>query len=121
MITNYFKTAWRNLRKNRLFSLLNIFGLALGLAVALLLSLFIIQEYSTNQVPNREKIFRYLTHLNYDGNNEVWAGVPNAIGPAVKDHIPQVELSARTLLNGFGEHASIRAAVANPVDSLRDE
>ncbi|WP_262249767.1 ABC transporter permease [Parapedobacter soli] len=108
MITNYFKTAWRNLKKNRLFSLLNIFGLALGLAVALLLSLFIIQEYSTNQVPNREKIFRYLTHLNYDGNNDIWAGVPNAIGPAAKDHVPQVALSARTLLNGFGENASIQ-------------
>ncbi len=108
MLTNYFKTAWRNLQKNRMFSILNIFGLALGLTVALLLSLFIIQEYSANQIPNREKIFRYLAHLNYDGGNEIWAGVPNAIGPAVKDNIPQVAWSARTLLNGFGENASFR-------------
>jgi len=91
-----------------MFSILNIFGLALGLAVALLLSLFIIQEYSSNQVPNREKIFRYLAHINYNGNNEIWAGVPNAIGPTVKDQIPQVKWSARTLLNGFGDNASIR-------------
>lgn len=107
MIKNHFKTAWRNLWNNRLFSALNIFGLAVGLGVALLLSLFIIQERSYDEFPNREKIFRYIAHINYNGTNGLWAGVPNSIGPTVQRNIPEVALSARTLLNGFGENANI--------------
>lgn len=107
MLKNYFKTAWRSLWNNKLFSALNIFGLAIGLAVALLLSLFIIQERSFDSFPNRNKIFRYLAHINYEGTNALWAGVPNAIGPTVQENIPEVKHSARTLLNGFGDNASI--------------
>jgi len=107
MIKNNLKIAWRNLSYNKLFSVLNIFGLAMGLGISILLSLFIIQERSFDEFPNRDKIFRYLANVNYDGSNEVWAGVPNAVGPTVKDKIPEVKLSARTLLNGFGDNANI--------------
>ncbi|MGK9127278.1 ABC transporter permease [Olivibacter sp. SA151] len=107
MIKNYLKTAWRNLWTSKLFSALNIFGLALGLSVTLLLALFIIQEQSFDAFPNKEKIFRYLAHINYEGNNMIWAGVPNSIGPTVQRNISEVTLSARTLLNGFGENANI--------------
>lgn len=108
MLKTYLKTAWRNLLNNKLFSALNIFGLAIGLAVALLLSLFIIQERSFDSFPSRDKIFRYLAHITYDGTNTLWPGVPNAVGPTVQENIPEVKFSARTLLNGFGiNNASI--------------
>lgn len=107
MIQNYFKIAWRNLLKNKLFGSLSILGLSVGLMVTILLSLFIIQERSFNSVSNQHTVFRYLANVNYDGNNMVWAGVPNAVGPAVKDNMPEVTLSARTLLNDFGENANI--------------
>ncbi|WP_134088491.1 ABC transporter permease [Olivibacter sp. XZL3] len=107
MIKNYFKTAWRNLWNSKMFSALNIFGLAVGLGVALLLSLFIIQERSYDAFPNREKIFRFLAHIKYEGSNMVWAGVPNAVGPTVQRNRPEVVLAARTLLNGFGDNANI--------------
>lgn len=108
MWKNYFKTAWRNLLNNKLFSILNIFGLAIGLCVVLLLSLFIIQERSFDMVPDRDKIFRYIARVANDGTSSLWAGVPNAIGPTVQDNIPEVKLSARTLLDGFGDHANIK-------------
>jgi len=107
MIKNYFKTAWRNLWNSKLFSALNIVGLAVGLSIALLLSLFIIQERSYDAFPNQEKIFRYIAHINYEGSNMVWAGVPNAISPTVQRNVPEVTLSARTLLKGFGENANV--------------
>ena len=44
MFRNYFLTAWRNLLKNKLFSVLNIFGLAIGMAVTLLIALWITDE-----------------------------------------------------------------------------
>ncbi len=49
MIKNYFKTAWRRLIKNRFSSFLNISGLAVGIAVVLLNSLWIIDELSFNK------------------------------------------------------------------------
>lgn len=107
MVTNYFRIAWRNLRKNKLFGALNILGLSVGLMVTLLLTLFIIQEQSFNSVPNRDHIFRYLAKLNYDGNEVTWAGVPNAVGPTVAENRPEVVRTARTILNDFGENANI--------------
>ncbi|SFW33182.1 ABC transporter permease [Chitinophaga sancti] len=106
MITNSIKVAWRNLFHNRLFSVLNIFGLAMGLTIAILLSLYIIQERSFDAVPQQERIFRYLSHVTFDGTKSTWSGVPNRVGPTVQEHIPEVELSARTVLNDFGENAN---------------
>jgi putative ABC transport system permease protein len=101
------KIALRNLSFNKLFSSLNIFGLALGLTVAILLSLFIIQEMSFDDFPNKDRIYRYLSYIKYEGVSETWAGVPNSVGPTVKEKMPEVQLSARTLLNEFGENANI--------------
>lgn len=106
MITNSIKVAWRNLSYNRLFSVLNIFGLAMGLTIAILLSLYIIQERSFDAIPNRDRTFRYLAHVSFDGTKSTWSGVPNQVGPTVQEHIPEVELSARTLLNDFGQNAN---------------
>lgn len=106
MITNTIKVAWRNLAFNRLFSALNIFGLAMGLTIAILLSLYIIQERSFDNIPYKNRTFRYLATVNFDGNHSVWAGVPNRVGPTVQEHLPEVELSARTVLNDFGENAN---------------
>lgn len=49
MFKNYFKIAWRNLRKNKIYSLINILGLASGLAIALLIGLWIWDEMSFNK------------------------------------------------------------------------
>jgi len=46
MIQNYFKIAWRNLKRNKVYSTINIFGLAIGMAVALLIGLWIWDEIS---------------------------------------------------------------------------
>lgn len=107
MLKNYIKIAWRNLKNNKLFSILNIFGLAISLCVFILLALFIIQERSFDSFPNGNRIFRYLANVTWDGKNEILAGVPNAIGPTVKENIPEVLYSARTLLNDFGQNANI--------------
>jgi ABC-type antimicrobial peptide transport system permease subunit len=46
MIRNYFKIAWRNLLKNKVYSFINIFGLAIGMAVTIMISLWIVDEIS---------------------------------------------------------------------------
>jgi len=48
MLQNYLKIAWRNLRKNKMYSLINIGGLAVGMAVAMLIGLWVYDEISYN-------------------------------------------------------------------------
>ncbi len=59
MFKNYFKTAFRNLRKNKLYSSINIFGLAIGLASCLLIGVYIIHELSYDKFnKNANRIVR---------------------------------------------------------------
>ncbi|HEV8506126.1 MAG TPA: ABC transporter permease, partial [Chitinophagaceae bacterium] len=62
MFKNYFKTAWRNLVKNRIFSVINVGGLAVGMAIALLIALWIYDEFSFNKYhQNYDRIARIIT------------------------------------------------------------
>jgi putative ABC transport system permease protein len=58
MIRNYFKIAWRNLLRNKLYSVINIAGLAVGMAVALLIALWIANEYSYDKfLPDYKQLY----------------------------------------------------------------
>ena len=63
MIRNYFKIAWRNLIRNKGYSAINIGGLAVGMAVAILIGLWIYDELSFNKY-----------HKNYNGIGQIWGG-----------------------------------------------
>src|SRR5580693_5293529 len=68
MLKNYFKTAWRNLSKNKTSSIINISGLAVGMAVAILIGLWIWDELSFNKsFQNYDHIAQVLTNANYNG------------------------------------------------------
>lgn len=63
MLKNYFKIAWRNLRKNKAFSAINIFGLAIGITVSLLIGLWIYNELSYDQFhKNKNQIYRVIVN-----------------------------------------------------------
>jgi len=49
MIKNYFKIAWRNLKKNKVYSFINIFGLALGMSVTIMITLWVVDELNFNK------------------------------------------------------------------------
>src|SRR5258708_33828762 len=81
MIKNYFKIAFRSLVKNKFSSLINIGGLAIGMAVAILIGLWIYDELSFNKnFKNYGRIAQVLQ--NFTMNNEVGTGttVPHPIG-----------------------------------------
>ena len=73
MFKNYFKTAWRNLGKNRMHSFINIFGLAIGMAVAILIGLWIYNELSFNKYfKNYDRIAAVM--LNQTVNSNIKTG-----------------------------------------------
>ncbi len=61
MIKNYFKIAWRNLKKNKIFSLINILGLTIGITVCLMIYLFIVNQFSVDKFHAQgDRIYRVM-------------------------------------------------------------
>lgn len=108
MIKTYMKTAWRTIRANRFFSILNISGLAIGICVSLLLFAFIRQELSFDTMyPKADNIYRVYMKLSAAYNEEKMLTLPNAVGPTLKSDITQVDNMVRLVKDGYGATASI--------------
>ncbi|HKC36809.1 MAG TPA: ABC transporter permease [Chitinophagaceae bacterium] len=100
MIKNYLKTAWRNLRKNRLYSSINIFGLAVGLAACLLIGVYISHELSYDKFHAKAKnIVRVTMEYNRAGTVNTTATTGTKVGPQFKRTFPAVEEYVRTFIS----------------------
>lgn len=100
MFKNYFVTAVRNLLNQKLYTLINVGGLAIGLAVCLLILLFVRDELSYDDwIPSAELIFKIETTIPLQGRDTLlMAQVPPAIAPALARYFPdEVEYTARVL------------------------
>lgn len=95
MLRNYFTIAFRNLRRNKIFSFINIFGLAVGLATCLFILLYIKDEtgYDT-QHRQSESIYRAALLA---ANGERWAAGPAPLAEGMKIDFPEVEQTTRLL------------------------
>lgn len=114
MIRNYFKIAWRNIRANKLFTVLNIAGLAIGMCVCIILFSFVNTELSFDKMySNSENIFRVNMETSEDYNFETWATIPNAVGPAIAQDISQVKKMTRLIKDDFGATASLQIGNKN--------
>ena len=85
MITNYLKVGWRNLIKNKGYSALNIGGLALGVTVAMLIGLWIIDELSFDKhYKNYNRMAAVLQHNIMNGEKDTWSSQSYQLGKALK-------------------------------------
>tara|TARA_R110002073_G_scaffold279026_1_gene443120 strand:- start:398625 stop:401012 length:2388 start_codon:yes stop_codon:yes gene_type:complete len=109
MLKNHLKIAWRNLKTNRMFSIINILGLALGLSITILLFLSITHERSYNTMyANKASIYRVLVNTDESYDKEIFCTAPAALAPAIKTDLPEVKYVARMLKHGFGETAFVK-------------
>ena len=115
MFKNHIKIAWRSLKMDRMFSVLNILGLSIGLTIAILLFSFITFEKSYDtQYKNNKDIYRVLVNTTGDAfDKEIMATAPAAVAPALKSELPTVKHAARMLQHSFGETAFIKANNSN--------
>jgi ABC-type antimicrobial peptide transport system permease subunit len=80
MIRNYFKIAWRNLKKNKVYSFINIFGLAIGMAVTIMISLWIIDELSfNNYFENHDTIAQVYQSQTFNGKIDAGRSLPRPL------------------------------------------
>ena len=85
MIKNYFKIAWRNLVKNKAHSSINITGLSVGMAVAILIGLWIYNEVSFNKdFDNYKRIAQVMQNQTFNGEVGSQVAVPYLMGDELK-------------------------------------
>jgi putative ABC transport system permease protein len=94
MVKNYLKIAWRNLTKNKVFSIINISGFAIGLTCFVLIGVFVINELSYDKYP-AEAANIYRVNLSVTGNGDVavYPLVDAAVGEGIKNAFPEVKAS----------------------------
>ena len=85
MIKNYFKIAWRNLVKSKGYSAINIGGLAVGMAVAMMIGLWVYDELSFDKYhKNYDRIAQVMQHANFNGKIETQVANPALMGPELR-------------------------------------
>jgi putative ABC transport system permease protein len=100
MLKNYLTIAWRNLMVHRLFSAINILGLAIGLACSILIVLFVRYEMSYDQhYSNADRIVRVVRH--FSNANLHLATVAPPIGPLLETDFPEIEAMTRVRVNSL--------------------
>jgi len=96
MIRNYIKIAWRNMVKNKIYSALNIVGLAAGMAVALLIGLWVNYQYSYNKfLPGVDRLYQVKRNFNSNGDTLTFNSTSLKLADALRN-VPGVERIAET-------------------------
>lgn len=95
MLRNYFKIAWRNLWKNKTFSLINILGLALSIACALLIIFHVKEELSYDKGFSKSNRIYRITQGSLGDDTRHWAATGFPLGAALQRDLSEVESIAR--------------------------
>lgn len=114
MIRNYIKTAWRNIVANKLFTTLNVAGLAIGICVCITLFACVSYELSFDRMyQNSKNIYRVNLRSSAEYNSKVWAQLPGIAGPTILQNVSQVKAMTRLIKYTFGAIASLKTGEKN--------
>lgn len=97
MLKNYLIVAWRNLWRNKTYSSLNILGLSVGMAVAVLIMLWVVDELTYDRFHTKiDRIFRLHQHQRYDGQMFTFHSMPPVLALDLKENFPEIKRVIRT-------------------------
>src|ERR1700745_3286696 len=98
MSNNFFKNTFRSLWKNKSYSFLNIFGLAIGIACAGLIFLWVKDEVSyDNFNARKDRLYYVRENQKYDTYTATFASTPGVMAPAMQAEIPGIANTCRSL------------------------
>ena len=107
MIKTYIKLAIRSLVKNKVFSFINIFGLAIGLTCCLLISLYIYHEFSYDtHHKNGDRLYQVGSVSSMNGETTRGAGTPAPMAKALQQEYPEIESTTR-LMRAFEDDKTL--------------
>ena len=103
MLISYFKTAWRNIIRSKWYSVLNILGLATGMAVTLLIGLWVYYQYSYEKfLPDYQRVYQVLSNYDADANVSTEGSTPTKLADVLRAEFPEIEYVSET--DWFGSH-----------------
>jgi len=115
MFQNYLIIAFRNFWRNKIFSLINIFGLAIGISAALVIYLIVDYEFSfENFQKDRERTYRVVTNMHFPDQDFKNSGVPGPLPEAARNEIPGIENSTM-----FWEANPVDVTIASKTESKK--
>ncbi|MEX6686776.1 ABC transporter permease [Danxiaibacter flavus] len=95
MFGNYFKIAWRSLIRNKAFSFINIFGLALGLMCSILIMLWVNDEYSVDRFhSNGDYLYQIYERQYYDGKINAGYSTQGLLADELKKNVPELQYAS---------------------------
>jgi putative ABC transport system permease protein len=107
MLKNYIKIALRNLQRNKMYTILNISGLAIGIACCILILLYVQDELNYDRFHEKlDNIYRVTSHFVLKDRVMDFASTAHVQGPMFKDEFPEVENYVR--FNNYGSRRMIR-------------
>lgn len=96
MIKNYFKIAWRTITRNKVTSIINIAGLAIGMACVILILFYVQDELRYDRFfKQATRIYQVNINGNQDGNEFLTGNTPPPVGPALVNEFPEIETYTR--------------------------
>ncbi|WP_336517745.1 ABC transporter permease [Pollutibacter soli] len=102
MFRNYVKTAWRSLMKNKFYSSINIIGLTVGLAVGVLILLWVLDEKSYDAWHSKgDEIFKIENMVGTGDSKQIWTSTVAPIAKLAKAELPEVKEYVRLSYNGY--------------------
>lgn len=122
MIKNYFKIAWRNLVKHRLYSAIKIGGFAFSIAACVLISLYIIHETSYDRsYPDADRLYRTVAQVMMDGDMIKGLSFEAPFAQAMKADFAEIELAGRLLPNPLFGAGSNQVSTETHPESLHEQ
>ncbi|MDR6804486.1 putative permease [Dyadobacter sp. BE34] len=102
MLKNYLKIAFRNLLRNKAFSSINILGLSVGMASAVLILFWMYNEISYDRFhKNKDYLYEAWNRGTFDGKLQCWNSTPQVLGPTLKTEYPEVSHISRNYSRWF--------------------
>jgi putative ABC transport system permease protein len=97
IVNHYFKLIWRGLMRSKSFSFINVTGLAIGMAAAILIFLWIRNELTMDRFHSKgDRIYMMLNRAKYEDGVDVWSSSPSPLGIELKERFPnEIEESVR--------------------------
>ncbi len=122
MIKNYFKIAWRNLVKHKLYSVIKIGGFAFSIAACMLISLYIIHETSYDRsYPDSDRLYRAVGQFSVDGSIIQGIAFEAPLAATMKADLPEIEQAGRLLPNPLFGAGSNQVSTDDRPESLHEE
>jgi putative ABC transport system permease protein len=117
MIKSYFKTAYRSLLKHKVFTLINITGLSIGISAAMVIYLVVQYDFSFDRAhPDGDRIYRIVSNSYSLGESSPNSGVPVPLGAAVKTQVSGIAVTAQFYEYGNDVKVNIPKGSVSPKD-----